>query len=759
MLSRACFLLAVILVGSVHSAALSADKVEFARDVRPILSNACFKCHGPAVQKAKLRLDTHDGATKNGAIVPGKPDQSSLVERVCTPGDEEGRMPPPESGAHLTPTQIATLKAWIAQGAEYTPHWAFTPVRRPTLPDIHNPASAIRNPIDRFIVARLCQDGLTPSPEADKATLLRRVTLDLTGLLPTPKEVDAFLADESPSAYETVVDRLLASPHYGERQARHWLDVARYADSNGYTIDSPRLIWPYRDWVIKSLNADMPFDQFTTEQLAGDLLPNATLDQKIATGFHRNTSFNEEGGTDPEQFRVERTVDRTNTTGAAWLGLTVGCAQCHDHKYDPVAQADYYRLYAFFDSCDEPTLPIGGRPGLEQIIARLNFMANDLQRVGDLEGMKKVQLEIKKVQGQIPTTLVMRERKAPRQTYIQLRGDFLRKGELVQPGFPAALAGSGKLPPTGRLTRLDLARWLTSPDNPLTARVAVNREWQKFFGRGLAETENDFGIQGSLPTHPELLDWLAAEFMKPSNNSTPPSFPGKVAGRLGSAKPWSLKSLHRLIVTSATYRQASAHRPDLAAKDSRNLLLGRQTRLRLEAEAIRDVSLCASGLLHPAIGGPGVFPPQAKEVFALTQSQRNWVESKGPDRYRRGMYTYIWRQSQHPLMTTFDAADAQTSCTRRNRSNTPLQALHLANDPVFVELADGLGKRIEKDGPSDDAGKVAFAFRVCYARDPSSAEAERVLAYLQAQQKANPKTAWAAVARVLMNLDEFITRE
>jgi hypothetical protein len=736
-------------------AALRADeKVDFARDIRPILSNACFKCHGPATQKSKLRLDTFEGATKKGAIVPGKPGESTLLQRVTEPSDEDGRMPPPEAGERLTPEQIAKLRAWIEQGAEYTPHWAFQPVR-PKRPPIATGGLAsgwARNPLDNFILARLEAAGLKPSPEADKATLIRRVTLDLTGLLPTPQEVEDFLKDDSPEAYEKVVDRLLASPHYGERQARFWLDLARYADSNGFTVDGPRSIWPYRDWVIKALNDDLPFDRFTIEQLAGDLLPDATKDQLIATGFHRNTPFNEEGGTDPEQFRVERTVDRANTTAAVWLGLTAGCAQCHDHKYDPFSQKDYYRLYAFFDSCDEPTLPVGGSPELDKKVNELTAKANELKAAGKLEEGMKVEAEIRKVQGKVPTTLIMRERPTPRQTFVQIRGDFLRKGDEVSPGFPEALsppvATGGR---SGRLTRLDLAKWLVSPENPLTARVTVNREWQKFFGRGLVETENDFGMQGSLPTHPELLDWLAAEFVQPT--SSPPMAMG------GLAQPWSFKSLHKLIVTSATYRQSSVARKDLAAKDPRNLLLGRQTRLRLEAEVIRDAALCASGLLSPKVGGPGVFPPQPKEVFAFTQSQRNWVESKGPDRYRRGMYTYIWRQSQHPLLTTFDGADAQTPCTRRNRSNTPLQALHLANDPVFVELADGLGKRIETEGPADDVGKVAFAFRVCFARDSSPAEAERVLAYYESQKRADPKTAWAAVARVLMNLDEFITRE
>jgi len=729
--------LSVVAFLFVHTSAYAADDIDYGRDIRPILSNKCFKCHGPATQKGKLRLDDRAAAIAKEAITPGKPDASELLSRLTLPDSDERRMPPVEIGDRLTADEIAKLTAWIKQGAEYKPHWAFIVPKRPTIPETPNTKHQTPNTIDRFVVAKLHASGLEMSPEADKATLIRRVTLDLTGLLPTPKEVDDFLKDQSPQAYETVVNRLLASPHYGERQARHWLDLARYADSNGYTIDGARQIWPYRDWVINALNADMPFDQFTREQLAGDLLPKATLDQKIATGFHRNTSFNEEGGTDAEQFRVERTVDRANTTAAVCLGLTAGCAQCHDHKYDPVSQKDYYRLYAFFDSCDEPIMPIGGPPDLEETITKLKHMEFYIQKNGgSREDIAIIQGQIKRLQGKVPTTLVMRERPKSRETFVQIRGDFLRKGDVVQAAYPTAISATVKSP--GKLTRLDLANWLTSAENPLTARVTVNREWQKFFGRGIVETENDFGLQGNFPTHPELLDWLAVEFRE---------------------RGWSFKTLHKFIVTSATYRQSSAARRDLAEKDPRNLLLGRQTRLRLEAEIIRDASLCASGQFSPKVGGPGVFPPQPKEVFLFTQSNHAWVESKGPDRYRRGMYTYIWRQSQHHLLTTFDAADAQTACTKRNRSNTPLQALHMANDPVFAELADFLGKRIEKEGPTDDAGRIAFAYRVCFSRNPTSSEAERVLAYLDAKRKADPKTAWTAVARVLMNLDEFITRE
>jgi hypothetical protein len=707
------------------SPAFAADPpVDFQRDVRPILSNRCFKCHGPGTQKSGVRLDSLDHAMKKDAIVPGDPAKSEILARIAAKDDDE-RMPPADAGPPLTEKQIAILKAWIASGAEYKPHWAFVP------PTKFQVSSSKFQVIDHFIHERLKKEGLTPSPQADKHTLIRRVTLDLIGLLPSPEEVDAFVKDESPKAYETLVDRLLASPHYGERQARHWLDLARYADSNGYTVDGARSIWPYRDWVINAYNRDMPFDQFTIEQLAGDLLPKPSKEQLIATGFHRNTGFNEEGGADPEQFRVERVIDRTNTTAAVWLGLTMGCAQCHDHKYDPVSQKDYYRLYAFFNNCDEPTLPVGGNAELEAKVNELTKKSEALKAAGKLDEGMKVDAEIKKTQGRTPTTLILRERKTPRESYVQLRGDFLRKGDPVTPGFPTTIS----TPSNATLTRLDLAKWLVSNVNPLTARVVVNRAWQQLFGKGIVETENDFGIQGSLPSHPELLDWLAIDLRD---------------------KGWSVKKLLKQIVMSETYKQSSVVRPADAEKDPNNKWLARQSRLRLEAEIIRDVALTASGLLSKKIGGPGVYPPLPAEVFTFTQNKKSWVESKGENRYRRGMYTFLWRQSQHHLLTTFDGADAQTACTKRNRSNTPLQALHLANDPAFVEFFAALGKRIEKDGPKDDAGKIAFAYRLCFGREPTKMEAERVLKYATAQDE---KSRWSNVSRVLMNLDEFVTRE
>jgi hypothetical protein len=611
-------------------------------------------------------------------------------------------------------------------------HWSFQLVQRPAVPIVRD--GSVRNPIDAFILARLQEQGLKPSPEADRVTLLRRLALDLTGLPPTPEEIDAFVRDARPDAYERQVDRLLASPHYGERWGRHWLDLARYADSNGYSIDAPRTIWPYRDWVNNALNDDLPFDQFTIQQLAGDLLPGATTEQKVATGFHRNTPINEEGGIDAEQFRVEAVVDRVNTTGAVWLGLTVGCCQCHSHKFDPITQREYYELFAFFNNQDEPKLSLGASgPNKRQGL----------------------------------TTLVLQERATPRETHVLKGGDFTRPGEKVDPGTPAVLPPLGKPPSEGTPNRLDLARWLVRPGHPLTARVLVNRVWGQYFGVGLVETENDFGTRGTPPSHPELLDWLATEFVR---------------------QHWSLKALHRLIVTSATYRQSSEIRPDLEAVDPRNRFLARQARLRLEAEVVRDVALAASGLLDRHLGGPSIFPPQPEGVSMFTQVKRLWKPNEDSNRYRRGMYTHIWRSAPHPALTVFDAPDAVTACTRRNRSNTPLQALTLLNDAGFGEYAYGLAARILREGLLTERDQVRRGFRLCVGREPSEAEAQRLATFLAKQREhyaANPvlaakllggggpagkrlaevpgepgpKAALVLLARVLLNLDECITRE
>ncbi|HEU4754139.1 MAG TPA: DUF1549 and DUF1553 domain-containing protein, partial [Armatimonadota bacterium] len=641
---------------------------------------------------------------------------------------------------------MGKLRAWIDRGAAWpaeadaeTPrstHWAFQPVKHPAPPPVWNRSWAV-NPIDRFILARLEQQGIRPSPPADRVTLLRRLHLDLTGLPPSPEEVGAFLGDHRPGAYERVVDRLLASPAYGERWARHWLDLARYADSNGYTVDGPRQMWLYRDWVIRAFNSDMPFDRFTVEQLAGDLLPGAGDSQKIATGFHRNTLINEEGGADPEQFRNEAVVDRVNTTGAVWLGLTVGCAQCHTHKYDPITQREYYQLFAFFNSQDEPTLsfpsPEQAREKQEiagEIAAARKELADwdrahspaadnkDPARQQIASRLNQLQAKEKAVVAAIPTTMVLQERAQPRETFVHLRGDFLRRGATATPGVLSVLP---PLPSSAaRPNRLDLARWLVDPKNPLTARVTVNRYWQQLFGKGLVETENDFGTQGSPPTHPELLDWLAAEFSAPSGSDP-------------YACGWSMKRLHRLIVTSAVYRQSSHDRPELRETDPGNKLLARQNRLRLDAEIIRDCALAASGLLSRKIGGPSVFPPQPAGLDLLTQVKRNWTASKGEDRYRRGLYTWHWRSNQYPLFATFDAPNASTACTRRARSNTPLQSLMLANDESFLEMARALAARLLRDSSGSDTDRLRRAFRLCLSREPTPPEAERLTRYYRSQ--------------------------
>jgi mono/diheme cytochrome c family protein len=802
------------LLGWIVTAEARADApVEYVKDIKPLFARHCVSCHGATKPRAGLRLDTAAAilrGNKNGsAIIPGHSEESALIDALLGEGAGE-RMPlkrPP-----LSEREIATLRGWIDQGARApadevpsvpAPHWAFVAPKCPEIPAVSRP-SWVRNPIDAFVLARLDRESppVTPSPDADRATLARRVSLDLTGLLPSPEEVEAFLKDESADAYERLVDRLLASPHYGERWARPWLDLARYADSNGYSIDAPRSIWPYRDWVIAALNRDLPFDEFTIDQLAGDLRPEATLEQKVATGFHRNTPINQEGGIDVEQFRVESVIDRVGTTATVWLGLTIACAQCHDHKYDPISQKEYYQLFAFFNSVDEPDLELAdadrlarrnaARARLDLFHKRLKaehpeladrerawestlsqefkvnqspeiknafdipiekrsenqwrglmelFLAQD-EASGDLGAALAA---IRREMPTISTTMVVRERPRARPTHLLLGGDFTRPAEPVEPGVPAVLSPLD--PCSASPTRMDLARWLVDPANPLTARVTMNRVWQAYFGRGVVETENDFGAQGAEPSHPELLDWLATEFI---------------------ARGWSLKAMHRLIVTSATYRQSSHARPDLAVSDPNNRLLARQSRLRLDAEAIRDAALAASGLLTRTIGGPGVFPPQPDGVMTLGQMRRPWVASTGADRYRRGLYTYFWRATPHPALTVFDAPNGTQSCTRRVRSNTPLQALTLLNDPAFFELAEALATRILAESPEDDEARVRRAFALVLGRSPSPKESRRLRDLLD-QERADARqapcpcaadeAAWTTAARVLLNLDEFITRE
>ncbi len=761
-LRTAAATLAVFTVwGGQQTSAAAEPAIDFNRDIRPILSNNCFQCHGPdsAEREADLRLDSFAGATSDlggyAGVAPGDPDASELLRRVTStdPGDV---MPPPKSKKpRLSEVQTAMLRRWIESGAPYVGHWAFAPLSKAEPPQTEEPW--VRNGIDHFILAQLQAKGIPPSPEAGREVLLRRVCLDLTGLPPGSEQRERFLADERPDAWERLVEELLRSPHYGERWGRHWLDQARYADSDGYAIDGERQMWPYRDWVIRALNEDMPFDRFTIEQLAGDLLPQPTRGQLAATAFQRNTLINEEGGSDPEQFRVEAVVDRTNTTGAVWLGLTLGCAQCHTHKFDPVTQREYYEFFAFFNNSTD----------------RNNRGATLSVRQGDLLGEARDEPAVEQeapgqqgrkanpLRGAVPL-MIMQELEKPRETFLLTRGDFTRPDrELgpLRPGVPSAVPPA--LPESeAPATRLDLARWLVDPENPLTPRVTVNRVWMRFFGRGLVETEEDLGTQSSYPSHPELLDWLSGQFI---------------------AGGWSMKSLHRLIVNSATYRQSSLVRPDLNEIDPRNVLLARQARLRVEGEIARDAALLSSGLLSPEIGGPSVRPPQPDGVYAFTQRAKNWKADTGPDRYRRGLYTFFYRSAPYPLFTTFDAPDFQTVCTRRARSNTPLQALTMANDPAFMECAQALAGRMAESSAALPE-QVRFGFVATQGRAPGAREAELLIRYAEEQAEsfgAEPEAGMAlldeklraselaperaaalvCVARALFNTDSFITRE
>ncbi len=1037
-------LLAVATFSVAGPAAHGADAIDYQRDIRPILADNCFKCHGPDAEarKAKLRLDAREHALAGGrsgepALVPGKPGDSELMHRIES-GDANKMMPPPKSGKKLTPGQIDLLRRWIASGARYQQHWALIPPTRPALPKVNNPVW-VRNPIDAFVLARLEREGLTPAPEASKETLLRRLSLDLTGLPPTPAEIDAFLADTAADAYEKQVERLLASPHYGERWARHWLDAARYADSDGFEKDKPRQVWMYRDWVVNAFNRDLPYDRFIVEQLAGDLLPGATQDQLVATGFLRNSMINEEGGIDPEQFRMAALFDRMDALGKSVLGLTIQCAQCHDHKYDAISQEDYYRLFAYLNDTHEtslavytpeeqkkrlavlrqiravearmkadrsgwaadmaaweqrvskdqpdwhvvrvthqgdndqryvthddgsltawgyaptrwtsrftgrtdrkkiggfrlelltdPNLPLGGpgrsplglyalsefmvdvadpktpnkstrvkfvratadfsneekplepmfddRSGKKRVTGPVSFaidgkddtawgidtgpgrrnvarkavfvpekplelpngailtfhlkqmhggwnsddnqnnnlgrfrfsVTEDDKPVADpvpkhvrdilsiaperrtpaqmdavfsywrttdpvfsywwvpVEAWQKANAEIEALWKEHPagtSQLTTAARQVPRPTFLLMRGDFLKPGKQVQPGLPAVFT-----PPAEGVepNRLGLARWLTSRGAPTTARAAVNRVWQAYFGTGLIATSEDLGVQSAPPTHPELFDWLAVEFMD---------------------NGWSQKHLLRLIVTSATYRQSSAVTPERLGKDPANRLLSRGPRFRVEGEVVRDIALAASGLLETRLGGPPAYPPAPDFLFKPPASYgpKTWTEDKGPERYRRALYTFRFRSVPYPVLTTFDTPNGDASCVRRARSNTPLQALTTLNETLFVECARGLAQKTLAEGGKADADRATYAFRRCTGRKPTAQELDILLGFLARQTEkfsapdarpwdlaandpAQPPrlpegvtpdqaAAWTALARLLLNLDETITRE
>jgi hypothetical protein len=784
----------MLVFGLLQCPAVADEPVEFNRDIRPLLSARCFHCHGPDAQQrqADLRLDTRDGATvdRDGsfAIVPGKPEQSSLFVRITSRDDDE-RMPPADVGAPLTAQEQDLFHRWIAQGADYQQHWAFVPPVKAALPQVSE-EHWVRNPIDYFVLARLDQEGLKPAAAADRHTLIRRLALALTGLPPTLPEVDDFVSDRSENAYEALVSRYLNSSAYGERWAAVWLDLARYADSAGYAQDPVRTIWPYRDWVIRAINRNLSFKQFTIEQIAGDLLPDPTQEQLVATGFHRNTMTNSEGGTDNEEFRNVAVVDRVNTTMQVWMGITMGCAQCHEHKYDPISNEEYFRFFAILnntkdsDKQDEhPTIPImtaerrQKQQSLQRQIDELKRQIADRAAKGgqnDHEQPTKVidekdpeQKQLQDLKKQLAhakpyQTPIMRELTGEnrRKTYIQVRGNFLNRGNEVSPGVPRLFR---PLPESAEPPRLALANWLVDRQNPLTARVVVNRYWDQLFGRGLVATHEDFGNQGTPPTHPQLLDYLAVEFMEHN---------------------WDPKWLVRQIVTSATYRQRSHATMALLERDRDNLLLARGPRFRLSAEMIRDQALAVAGLLSRKLYGPPVQPPRPKlGLRSAFGGLTDWTTSPGDDRYRRGLYTNWRRTTPYPSMTTFDAPSREFCAIRRIRTNTPLQALVTLNDPVYVEASQGLARRVAHEAGNSSEDRATYALRLCLARQPRAGEVDALCSLYQmasthladkpddakrlatepigpAKQGDNPTelAAWTVVSNVLMNLDEFLMR-
>jgi len=1021
---RLSLLLAVVACAKSLQAADGPRPVNFVRDIRPILARNCFACHGPdeTHREAELRLDTRDGALAEHdgrrAVVPRETARSELVKRILSTNDDE-KMPPRDSGKSLSAEQVELLQRWVAEGADWGAHWSFEKPVRPTLPAVTH-ADWPRTRLDRFVLARLEREGLTPTEPADKHTLARRVALDLTGLPPDAVVLEAYLKDSSPQAYEHLVDALLGSNAFGERWARMWLDMARYADTKGYEKDLARTMWPYRDWVIEAFNNDLPYDQFTREQLAGDLLPDATMPQQLATAFHRNTMVNDEGGTDNEEFRIAAVKDRVDTTMQVWMGLTFGCAKCHTHKYDPISHREYYQFYAYFnqtedadDSDERPKLAMPTRDQARQL-AQLKERAAELERARDaatpelaafaeqwatkvalaqgwtvpvpsqssaasgstmnrqedgsilveakspaketytvvipgrvsrftglkLEALpdkshpkggvgrspndgnfvltgisiavqksgeadkdlpltaakadfsqtdyaveqaiknpdpkkrgwavspqqtkshtavftpaepvaipdgsnlvvtldhqfefaypgfslgrfrisltgddnptldanvpaaiiaiakvpvaertadqqaqllkhvatfapsaKAARDELAKVQQQLAMPLaqtpVLRELPAgkKRTTKMHVRGNFLQPGDVVEPAVPASFH---PFPAESAPNRLGVAAWLTDKDNPLTARVAVNRVWAQFFGAGLVESQEDFGSQGQPPTHPELLDWLAVEFMADQSLETLP------------ARPWSLKRLCKLIAMSATYQQSSRASADLLQRDRFNKLLARGPRFRLEAEMIRDNALAASGLLSRKMFGPSVMPPQPEGIWQSTYNTTKWETSKGEDRYRRGLYTFIKRTTPYPAMTTFDAPSRELCTVRRINTNTPLQALVTLNDPAFVEMSQALARRMIREGGATIEGRLAKGLELTLIRPAHPAEV-KVLARLYEARRSyysghsdealkfatdplGPAPAGSdiadlaaltAVGNVILNLDEFITR-
>ena len=683
---------------------------DFAVRIRPLLADRCFSCHGPDKQEGGLRLDVRRRALIGGdagpAITPRSPEKSELITRITTE-DEVRRMPQGED--RLSSDEIRLLKHWIDAGAvwpadlagkeDHGDHWSFRRIERPAVPATVR-RDWPRTPVDAFVLTRLEQAALEPSPEASRRTLVRRLSLDLLGLPPSPEDVQELLDDQRPDAWERLVDRRLASPHVGERWGKHWLDLARFAESDGYENDVPRPhAYRYRDWVINAVNDDLSFDQFTIQQLAGDLLPNAGPKERIATAFHRNTLHNGAGGADAEEFRSKAVKDRTAVTGAVWMGLTLNCCECHTHKYDPIAHREYYQLYAFFNNADHAQ------------------------------------------EGDVPVV-----KAATRRTMIHKRGNFLELGPEVAAAVPAFLPA---LSPRGAAAdRLDLAQWLVSPEHPLTARVAVNHVWQHLFGQGLAPTPENFGRQGEPPSHPELLDWLAAQFA------------GLPADTQSTTTHWSRKSLIRLLVTSSAYRQASIQAESPPAADPDNRLFWRQNRFRIEAEVVRDLALAASGLLDASIGGPSIQPPLPQGLTALSELKNERFQETSGNPRRRGVYVHMQRTFPYPMIAAFDGPDGNQCTMQRDRSTTPMQALTLLNEPALHDCARALGDRMTT-ATGDDADRIRAGFEWCLSRPPSADELLVMQQLVETQRNAGATedAVWRGAARTLLNLDELISRE
>jgi hypothetical protein len=826
-------LLAVVAATGLCSAAEvnpDGSRVSYSLAIRPLLANSCYACHGPDAshRQADLRLDVRDVAVLR-AIVPGKAVKSRLLRRI-TSDDPDFRMPPPDSRRPpIDAAGAALLRQWINEGAVFEPHWAYVPPARPPLPDLPQD-NWPRNAVDRFVAAACQQHGLRTSPDCDPRTLIRRVSFDLTGLPPAPAEVDGFVADHSPAAYEKLVDRLLASPHYGERMAMYWLDVARYADTGGYHSDNERSVWMYRDYVIRAFNENKPFDRFTIEQLAGDLLRGAADEQKIASGYNRLLQTTEEGGAQPKEYTAKFAADRVRNTAAAWLGSTMGCAQCHDHKYDPFAAKEFYSFAAFFADVKEaavgrqeqtpmpspeqatrmrqldaemaalqktlntptaeldaaqaeweqagkakPPEPAPPKPIAEVLViepakrndqqrealaAYYRSVAPQLATVRDK--LTAVKREKDELTGAIPTTLITIAVE-PRVVRILPRGNWQdNSGEIVAPAVPAAL---GRLEiKDRRASRLDLAQWLVARENPLVARVLVNRLWKLFFGQGIVRTLDDFGSQGAVPTHPALLDWLAVECVESG---------------------WDVKRMVKLLVLSRAYQQTSQESPELERQDPANFWLARQGRFRLDAEMLRDNALAISGLLSPRIGGPSVKPYQPAGYWSLLNfPPRGYVADSGENQYRRGLYTFWQRTFLHPSLLAFDASTREECTVERARSNTPQQALVLLNDPTYVEAARVLAVRMISEGGAATPDRLRWAFRLVLARQPTPRETEMLTALFEnhlRQYTADPEAAkkllqvgnarvpddlsvtelaaCTSVTRVLLNLHESITRD